>query len=94
LNTVVVHPEKPFTLRTEINKSGDTSDVYTDENNDWAGQPSLVYEAEISKTEPGTVYALRLAGHGGMIGEKPGIYKDLAGFDTALRQIEEIRVSF
>jgi len=84
----------PMILYAEVNKSGDTSSFYTEDANDWVGQPSLIYMVEIRET--GKVGALRmeLSGHGGLLEQEPGIYFDLSGFETAVRQIDKITVSF
>jgi hypothetical protein len=81
-----------FALYLEINQSGDTNETFTEQNNDWAGQPSLIYRAFIE--EPGRVstHTMELIGHGGRIGEPPAVHPDLAGFDSALEQLQEITV--
>ena len=99
-------PMADFTLRTsarkgqaaffvfaEINKSDDKNSSFTKDNNDWAGQPSLIYSAAISANDKGRAVRMKLLGHGGMLGDKPEIYKDLSGFDTALEQIRTIDVT-
>ncbi len=85
---------RPFTLCLEINKSGDTNDTFTKENNDWAGQPSLIYRAVITEAGSGGTYTMEPIGHGGRIGETPAVHPDLSGFDTALEQVREIKIRF
>ncbi|MEW6516258.1 MAG: hypothetical protein AB1439_05050 [candidate division FCPU426 bacterium] len=87
-------PDKPAFLYLEVNQSGDTNATYTDQNNDWAGQPSLIYRADISQMQPGSACKMSLAGHGGRIKDQPDIYPDVSSLDTALDQIQEITVSF
>jgi len=100
-------PTSGFTLQTklkrentdlviflEINKSDDTNTVYTEEKNDWAGQPSLIYSVPVNGTASGRNYVMTLAGHGGLIKDEPDLYTDMSGFDTALRQVKSISVRF
>jgi hypothetical protein len=92
LDTRLGDTANSFFVYLEINKSDDKSEVFTKENNDWAGQPSLIYKAEV--TEKGKEYAMTLVGHGGKISDEPKIYEDMTGIDTALEQIEKIMVKF
>ncbi|MBN1596046.1 hypothetical protein JW933_08990 [candidate division FCPU426 bacterium] len=92
LETRLINAEKTSALFLEVNKSNDVNDQYTKENNDWAGQPSLIYEAVITQMQPGDEYQLKLIGHGGRIKDTPDIYTDLTGLDTAMEQIREITV--
>ncbi len=87
-------PAASFSLYLEINKSGDTNRTYTQENNDWAGQPSLIYRAVIDQPRRGGSHTMELIGHGGRIGEAPAVHPDLSGFDTALEQVRRISVRF
>jgi hypothetical protein len=87
-------PGKPGRLFLEVNQSGDNNATYTDKNNDWAGQPSLIYQADIGKIPPGSACKMTLMGHGGRIKDQPDIYPDVSSLDTALEQIQEIKVSF
>lgn len=65
-------PENGFTLFFEINKSDDVTDEFTRENNDWAGQPSLIYSLYAGEREKGRASSLNLIGHGGCWGTNPG----------------------
>lgn len=91
INTSV--PEDAAHIYAELNKADDMNTVYTEDNNDWAGQPSLIYSADLSGLSNSEPIELKLEGHGGMIGAFPGVYEDLSGFDSALRQIKCIKVS-
>ena len=82
----------PTRLFLEINQSADENAFFSEEKNDWAGQPALVYSCEIPVS--GHTVTMELAGHSGLMGSKPALYPDLTGFDTALYQIREIKVSF
>jgi hypothetical protein len=84
-----------FTVLVEINKSGDVNEIYTEKDNGWAGQPSVIYRAQIDP-EAGdrAVHRLSIAGHGGRLADAPAIHPDLSGLDTALEQVSEITVSF
>ena len=73
----------------EINKSGDANETFSEADNDWAGQPSLVYAARLGAGST----RLELAGHGGRLGDEPAVYADLSGFDTALEQVASIVVT-
>ncbi|MBI9109287.1 MAG: hypothetical protein JEZ04_21250 [Spirochaetales bacterium] len=86
--------EAPIVIFAELNKSGDENAFFTKEANGWAGQPSLIYRADIRKLQAGDTVKLKLEGQGGMLGVKAGIFSDLNGFDTALKQVREITVSF
>jgi hypothetical protein len=94
LLTSLPFSRESFSLYLEINKSNDTNDVYTKQNNDWAGQPSLIYRAVIAQPRSGDSCTMELIGHGGRIGEAPAIHSDLSGVTTALEQVRQIRVSF
>jgi hypothetical protein len=85
---------RSFALYLEINQSDDRNDTYSKENNDWAGQPSLIYRVVIQEPESGGTYAMEPIGHGGRIGETPAVHPDLSGLDTALEQVREIKISF
>ena len=78
----------------EINKSGDLNAVYNKENNDWVGQPSIVYSVKVPEIQPGLVCSLHSVGHGGKIQDPPAIYSDLSDFDTALKQVRAIAITF
>ncbi len=80
---------RPAVAYLEIKKSSDTNPTLTEVDNDWAGQPSLVYGARLGNGPT----RLELLGHGGRFREEPGIYSDLSGFDTALEQIAPIVVT-
>ena len=90
LKTTLPELKEPVILRIEINQSDDTNTFYTKENNDWVGQPSLIYELKIQQFGKKDIYEFKLIGHGGFITDRASIYKDLTGFDTALEQIESI----
>lgn len=83
---------KPFVIFAEINKSADNNEHYTDENNSWAGQPSLVYRAECTEDNKNNSIKMEIAGHGGKIEDQPAIYSDLSTLDTALLQISSIEI--
>jgi len=89
LVTALANSASPLKIYLEINKSGDENSTYTKKDNDWAGQPSLVYAASLG---PGST-RLELIGHGGRLRDEPGIYSDLGGFDTALRLVASIMVT-
>jgi len=73
----------------EINQSSDDNETYNEDNNDWQGQPSLIYRAKLP--ESGTV-ELALIGHGGMVQDKPEIYEDLSLITTARQMINSVSV--
>lgn len=84
----------PFNIFLEINKSGDENKVYTKEKNDWVGQPSLIYQCNIDQIKKSESYNLKLIGHGGLIGQEAKIYPDLSNLDSALKQIQSIKIKF
>jgi hypothetical protein len=99
-------PSTSFTLRSrmqaggpasaiylEINKSDDVNEVYTKENNDWAGQPSLIYRVKMDEIEAQGTAKMVLIGHGGKITGEGRIHSDMSGISTAKEQVEEITVS-
>ncbi len=86
--------EKSFVLFIEINKSGDFNKTYTEKNNGWAGQPSLIYRADAPEKKNGQTVIFTPVGHGGRLKDKARIYTDLKGIDTALRQFLEIKAAF
>jgi hypothetical protein len=94
VQTRLPDPGQPFALFAEVNKSADNNGTFTEENNDWAGQPSLIYKVMIPEIEKGHPYEMEVIGHGGRIKDKPAVYADLSGFDTALKQLHEIKISF
>ena len=89
LVTSLTDPAEATTIYLEINKSSDVNSTFTDADNDWAGQPSLVYAARLGPKST----RLELIGHGGRLRDEPAIYADLSGFDTALEQVASIVVT-
>lgn len=89
LMTALTGPAMATTIYLEINKSTDFNSTFTKEENDAAGQPSLVYAARLG-TGP---TRLELIGHGGRLRDEPAIYTDLGGFDTALEQVASIVIT-
>ncbi|TVR62772.1 MAG: hypothetical protein EA426_01490 [Spirochaetaceae bacterium] len=77
------------TIYLEINKPGNENSTFTKEENEWVGQPSLVYAGGLVSGSS----RLELIGHGGLLRDEPGIYSDLTGFDTALEQVVSIVVT-
>lgn len=92
LSTFLDSEAGPTRILFEINKSGDDNEVYTEKRNDWIGQPSLVYAANLKGYRYGDSLNFELIGHGGGISQAPGIYEDLSGFDSALEQISDLRL--
>ena len=90
LQTKLPDSREPIILRAEINQSADVNSFYTEENNDWSGQPSLIYEIKIKQLKINGIYELELIGHGGLIKDEAAVYRDLSSFDTALEQVESI----
>ena len=82
----------PVTLYLEINKSDDVNATYTKENSGWAGQPSLVYAAELDGASADGTYRLELAGHARAGDSAARLYTDFEGFDTALELVREATV--
>lgn len=93
LHSQIPYATGQFVIVLEINKSGDVNDTFTKSNNDWAGQPSLVYKTIVAPGEKGP-FTMTLAGHGGRLRDKKGLSPDTAGFTSALGQVESIVVSF
>jgi hypothetical protein len=82
-----------FTVYAEVNKSGDYNDVFTKERTDWIGQPSIVYSAAVASAKPGTACLLKPVGFGDASAVQQ-INSDLAGIDTALDIVREIKIEF
>ena len=93
LNTKLLSNTEPFVLYVELNKSTDTNAVFTEENYEWVGQPSIIYSCEIASTKGGIEYTLKPIGYGD-INKENSINHDLTNIDTALKIIKEIKVSF
>ncbi len=93
VRTFMENREFPIKILLEINKSGDDNVTYNKGNNDWAGQPSLIYAKTITGSTEKQTFYLELIGHGGMLKDKPSIYSDLSGFDSALTQINKIKIT-
>lgn len=94
LDTRLESFDGPMRLYGEINKSGDNNGTYHEGNNDWAGQPSIIYSVEIPSAPAPGVFPMRPVGHGGLIADAPRIYGDLSGIDSALEIVAGIEVSF
>jgi len=94
VRSIVPSDTAPYSIFCEINKSGDVNETYTKENNDWVGQPSLIYRVTTAPGGPKGPLKMELAGHGGRLRDNPAIYPDVSGFTTALRQVEAIVVNF
>jgi len=93
LHTSMPESTIPVIIFVELNKSNDSNPEYTEENNHWAGQPSLIYSAKLKSSKAVTL-RMTLAGHGGKIDAVPAVYSELSGFDTALNLIESIDIRF
>jgi hypothetical protein len=85
-------PSKNVVIFLELNKSGDNNAAFTKKNNDWVGQPSLIYKTVLPGTNQKQSYKLELIGHGGLLKDKAAIYQDLSKFTTALHQVKKIEV--
>jgi len=83
-----------FKILFEINKSSDYNAVYTKDNSDWVGQPSVVYAVEICDIKSDSTYYFEPVGHGSRISDKPEFVEGFEGVDSALELVEEIRVVF
>jgi hypothetical protein len=92
LHTYLDTEEKATRILLEINKSGDENEVYGEVQNGWAGQPSLIYAAELRSNSSSGPIPFELIGHGGTIFQEPAIYSNLDGLDSALEEIAELRL--
>lgn len=93
LDTKLIEKDRPFAVYAEINQSSDDNETYSKENNDWAGQPSLIYRAVLTNAKPGRAVLMEIIGHGGAIDDEAKLYSSLSGIDSALKQVESITVS-
>ncbi|MBI9103030.1 MAG: hypothetical protein JEY99_11485 [Spirochaetales bacterium] len=94
LNTKInIHPGT-YQVFMEINQSSDYNDTYTEENSDWAGQPSVIYHAEIPGKPEGKRVAMEVWGRGTNIGESGASSFDMSGMDSALTQILKAGITF
>ena len=90
LETRLERTSPPFSIYAEINNAGDENEVFTKDRNDWVGQPALVYAARVTGQDAG--YILELAGHSGLLDQEAALYTDLSAFDSALRQVKQIKL--
>ena len=93
VNTKLISNTDPFILFVEINKSTDTNAVFTEEKYEWVGQPSIIYSCEITSIKGDSEYILKPIGYGDKR-KTNSINHDLTSIDTALKIIQEIKVSF
>jgi hypothetical protein len=90
LETKMEKTNPPFSLFAEVNSAGDENEVFTKDRNDWVGQPALVYSARVTGQDAG--YILELEGHSGLLDQEAALYTDLSAFDSALRQVKQIKL--
>lgn len=83
-----------YAILLEVNTSGDDNDTYNKQNNDWIGQPSLIYKAVISDRVAGATSQMELVGHGGLLHEEPAIHTDIMGIDSARKLIQSINIRY
>ncbi len=85
--------EDAYVIKAEINVSFDYNERWTKKNSAPNGQPSLIYEAEIPAGASEEI-ALALVGSGSIDGSDGTINPDTEGFDSALKLVKLISVSF
>jgi len=90
LETKLEQTSPPFSIIAEINTAGDENDTFTKDRNGWVGQPALIYTARVTGQDAG--YLLELAGHSGLLDQEAALYTDLSAFDSALRQVKQIKL--
>ena len=83
----------PFTIYAEINKTGDYNAVYTEENSQWSGQPSVVYAAEIRGPVEKQIIRFKPVGYS-RAGSTPVLQHGFEGLDTALEMVSGISIEF
>ncbi|MCP4755138.1 MAG: hypothetical protein GY866_30035 [Proteobacteria bacterium] len=74
----------------EFNSSGNFNEDYPED--DFFGQPSVVYSSIINLTEPGSSTQLKLSGHGHPKGDNGKLFSDLSTLTTALKIVDEVTV--
>ena len=84
----------PFVLYAEINKSMDYNQIYTKENTDWIGQPSVVYAAQIDSLYNNQTTSLKPIGFSDDSKKPPELIRSFEGIDTALSMVDEIQFLF
>ena len=80
-----------FQILFEINKSSDYNAVYTKDNSDWVGQPSVVYAVEIDEIKPDSTYYFKPIGHSSAQSE---FVEGFEGIDSALELVDCIKIAF
>lgn len=93
LNLGIGQIPETSTVYAEINKTGDYNSVYTEENSQWSGQPSVVYAAEIRKPVRGQIIRFKPVGYS-RAGSSPVLQYGFEGLDTALEMVDEMTVMF
>ena len=76
-------------IKVEVNASFDYNSTWTKKNSGVNGQPSVVYQAEISAGKKGEI-ELRFAGSGSVDGSDGIIHQDAAGLDSAKKIVRII----
>ncbi len=76
-------------IKVEVNASFDYNSTWTKKNSGVNGQPSVVYQAEISAGKKGEL-ELRFAGSGSVDGSDGIIHQDAAGLDSAKKIVRII----
>jgi hypothetical protein len=82
-----------FTIYAEINKTGDYNAVYTKENSDWVGQPSVIYAVKIHRPVTGEKIVFKPVGHS-QAGSTPVLCPGFEGLDTALEMVNDLHIKF
>jgi len=83
--------DAPCVIKAEFNVSFDYNDVYTKDNSNDNGQPSVVYEAKIDGTLDAPI-ALAFSGTGSLAGSDGEIHTDTQGLVTALSIVRSVTV--
>ena len=83
--------DSPCVIKAEFNVSFDYNDVYTKDNSNDNGQPSVVYEAKIDGTLDAPI-ALAFSGTGSLAGSDGEIHTDTQGLVTALSIVRSVTV--
>jgi len=94
LNTKINPSLGSYHIYMEVNQSSDYNDVYTKENSDWAGQPSVIYHREVPGKPDGGRYRMEVWVRGTNLGESGEFSFDMSGMDTALSQIGEAWITY
>jgi hypothetical protein len=90
----VAAPPGKYIVKLETNRSYDYNEVFTEEVSGVGGQPSIIYQAEITVGRGRDSAVFSPVGTGSPDGSDGIIHPDFTGIDTALELFSSMKISY